>query len=496
MSKGSTSAPRRAILATFGLLLGAVLPGSAFAEDVRGASITPLVAYAWSGETRPHVIPMYWVIEPRDLPDPSRAKAATDRMPPGHRVLFLWSDVVRRIDQHPDDCCRDADGKLTEIRGVWWDAGVAETAARLDRWFAEFRKRDGRVDTVILDFEGNSSNWSLGENVARHRAIERDSRFAEIARKLAIQNLEPVTNWRSGPTYQKWNALMDHRQGSYVNRAVYEPIRRHYPDVRLSNYGYYYNKPPYVCPDRNGYEHAQFETGLHVGTHQSAPLYGWLGSARWSRIDGTALRRGGSGQEYGNTPFDAFRLSVNQMRSMKLSSDIPLMPWVSHKRFQESYFKNLDLHQELVLHAALTAPDALLYWNPRLQSQRQNADHFTTSEQDQLLSDCLREFNALVGSEPRTTLVERLAGWGDDFVLSGMTVGDHTVWRFTPAPDETGLSTLAIVTQSPAAVQSRTTTITFAEGKVHRPDRPVSTAGLWIMAPAGARPVQTANGTR
>jgi hypothetical protein len=478
------------VILALAIILGAAARPSSGAEGVTAVSENALVAYAWSGQPKRHVIPMYWVTERRDLADVSLAKAATETMPDGHRVLFLWRDFVQKIDRHRDDCCRNAEGNLTEIRGIWWDRGAAETAAQVDRWFAEYQRLGGRVNTIVLDYEASLTNWSLGNNAARYRAIENDPRFESVAAKLGFGGLAPVMNWRSGDAHRKWNALMEHRQTEYINRAVFEPIRRHFPNVRMANYGYYYNTPTSACPDRNGYEHARFGMGTHIGTHQSAPLYGWLGSARWSRVQGTALERSGDGPEYGVSPFAAFRLSVNRIRSMQLSSEVPLMPWISHKRFQESLLRNNDLYQELIFHAALTGPDVLLFWNPQHQLKTQDPDHFTTPEQEQLLSDCLVEFNGLAGSGRGTTLIDRLAGWADDYVLTGMNYGNQSLWRFTPRTAEGERVEMAIVQKSPAIVRTGTATITIARSRIL--DGTVSAAGMWITAPENSRPVRTA----
>lgn len=459
------------------------------AEETPAAPRGPLVAYAWSSEAdHPHIVPMYWVIGPRDAHDPTKAQAATDAMPDGHRVLFLW-DFARGIDAHPEDCCRDRDGNLTVTPGIWWDQGANAAARRIDDWFARYKEAGGRVDTVILDYEANVSNWALGDNAARHTAIMEDSRFGPIAAELGFRDLNLVVNWRSGNSYQKWNALMDRRQADYLNRGVFEPIRRHFPHARMSNFGYHSNATPHVCPDRNGYEHSQFGSGALVGTHQSPAIYGWLGNVRHWRVQPDGLNLYGNGPEYGATPFAAFRLSVNQVRSAQLSSTVPLMPWVSHKRFVESRIRDSDLYQELILHTGLSGSDALLLWNPRQQSRNQNADHFTNANQDQLLSDCLGELNDVVGEGPRETLVKNLAGWGDDYVLTGLRCGERSVWRFTPiVPEGTSVET-TIVHESPATFRTARGELSIPGSSIDREERSVSAGGIWVVAPGDARPV-------
>jgi hypothetical protein len=281
---------------------------------------------------------------------------------------------------------------------------------------------------------------------------------------------------------------MERRQAEYFKTAIFEPVRRHFPEANMSNFGYAYSGPDHVCPDRNGYEHCRFGVGAHVGTHQSPPAYGWLGNIRHWRVQADGLQFDGNGPPYGASPFAAFRLSVNQVRSSRLSSDVPLMPWVSHKRFAESWLRDSDLYQELILHCGLSGPDALLLWNPRRRSERENADHHTSPDQEQLLSDCLVELNDIAGDGRRETLVESLAGWGEDHVLTGMRCGERSVWRFTPKLTEDGSVESMVAREYPATFRTAEREIAFADGAIYRPEHPVSLDGIWVIASADTRP--------
>ncbi len=263
-----------------------------------------------------------------------------------------------------------------------------------------------------------------------------------------------------------------------LNRALYDPIRRHYPDVKMSNYGSFHYSRELGVPDIHGHRYYLFGRGTHVGTHQSTALYTWLGQIEHRPPDGV--------KAYPHTPFNGFRHALNEMRCMAGSSDVPIHPWFAYRGFREGYIAvaDHDLYQELVFHAGLCGADAFLYWNPRPWMKKQDPAQWATDEQDKLFSDCLRRLEELIGRADRATLTEALVPWDDDFALSGMRVGGRTVWRFTPNLKADQKISPVLVRESPATFQVGERTIAIPGGKVFRPEAELSKAGFWITAPA------------
>ena len=103
-------------------------------QDGAPADTDPFVAYAWTGTAGryAHVLPTFWLV--RNKLDVITAKRAMDAMPAGHRAMLGW-DVLHELDQHPYDVCRNADGKLKEHPGIWWEYGVTEVAPRFESFF-------------------------------------------------------------------------------------------------------------------------------------------------------------------------------------------------------------------------------------------------------------------------------------------------------------------------------------------------------------------------
>ena len=477
-------------------------------KDSREQPCKPFVAYSWRPNPDGHsnIIPFYWLMNDRDLADSSKAIAALNAMPEGHRVLFSW-DAHRDMPFHPEDYCRTVDGKLTDMPGVWWEKGAARVAERFDRFFREFKAQGGHLDALILDHEVGLKNWSMGNKKGRYEAVMEDSRFRPLSEQLGFSDLKLVENWRGSKDFRKWNALMSERTAAYNDEAIFVPIRKHFPNLKMSNWECFYNSAEWRCPDINGQQHSESGPRRHVGTHQSLNLYGGIHSLRFNTFVNGEFTTKGVGPRYEQTPFNAFRLAANRMRTSVLSSDVPVWPWISHKRYPDSLVRDSDLYQEIILHAGLCGADNFLLWNPDAWRKNQKPEDFNTPEQIELVSRCLLELDSVVGgvstaddsvavtsvSEParkstRRTLIERLAEWYGDYVLTGMRVGDRDVWRLTPrikldAPVES-----VIVEPSPPRFRIGTSEISFPKGEIHTPQSPVSDRGIWVIAPAQTMP--------
>lgn len=457
-----------------------------------------IYGYSWSN-VKPeldNVVPFRWLTMD-NIKDPAGMKTATDKMPSGHRVVFLW-DVHRDIMGHPQDRCRDAQGNVAAFASVWLDHGVDRVCQRLDDFFRRYKELGGQLDIVVLDWEEGLSNWHFDKGVERWKAIEADPRFPEISRRLGFSDLTTVAEWWKQKddlrlNYLRWNAVMYERTASYLSQAVYEPIKKHYPQVKLSNYGHYHYCKALGVPDINGHRYYLFGSGAHVGTHQSSDLYTWLGQIDRNPPEGL--------KEYPHTPFNGFRHALNVMRCMAGSSDVPIYPWIAYRGFSEGYtgVTNHDLYQELIFHAGLIGADAFLFWNPRPWAKDQGASKFassgvpgsgvsagavaTSDEQNRIFSDCLRQLDALAGRVDRRPLARKLVPWTEDYALSGMQVGDRTVWRFTPNLDGGAKRESTLVSPPAAIFKVGSRRITIPGGKLFVPETELSGQGYWVVAP-------------
>ncbi|MFC1736663.1 hypothetical protein ACFL1X_11145 [Candidatus Hydrogenedentota bacterium] len=457
------------------------LYGEEMAKETRSSQ--PFVGYCWS-QVAPelqNLVSFEWLTLNK-LEDPAGVKAATDKMPPGHRVIFLW-DVHRDMIDHPDDRCRDENGK-TGVHGgsIWLDHGVTLVRERLDDFFKQYKSLGGQLDVVVIDWEAGLSNWHLGNDLRRWKEIQDDPRFPEIAEKLGFSDLTTVAErWKqkddSRLNYLRWNSLMQDRLASYLNEAIYAPIRKYYPNVTLSNYGYYHYSRELGVPDHNGHRYYLFGSGAHVGTHQSKELY--------TRLGNIAINPPEELKAYPHTPFNGFRHALNIMRCMAGSSDVPICPWFAYRRFSEGYTAaaNHNLYQELIFHVGLSGAGAFLFWNPRPYAKGHDPTKFTSDEQDRLFSDCLKRLSGLVGQVDRRALSRKLVSWTSDYALSGMRAGNQTIWRFTPNLDG-GAKRESTRVGTEATFQVGNRRISIPGGRVVVPEAELSDQGYWIVAPA------------
>lgn len=466
-----------------GSLVGLMLLPPAWGQEQKPGGVRSFMAYAWRGTPGRYqnIVPFYWV-SLRNA-DPVAAKNATDAMPKGHRVLFSW-DLHRSIAGDHRDFCRTPAGDRTKQPGIWWDKGAEACARRFDEFFKRYHRIGGKVDTLVLDCEISLGNWRLSNKPVVYQAIQRDPRFAEVGEQLGFSDLNQVRRWRQSDHYLRWNALMHHRVAGYLDKGIFEPIKKYYPNLQASNYGHRYGKPPFACPDLNGHHCDRYpvEGKSHFGTHQSASLYAHVAQLARHRFKGSEM-------PYGDGAFQGFRHSVNRMRSMALSSDVPIAPWISHKAYKNSDVRLSDLYQELIFHVGLTGPDAFLYWNPIPRGKDARPEHAADDKQDQLVSECLRQLDLMVGGADRKTLVRSLADWSGDFILTGMEAERRVVWRFTPDLPPGAVRNSVLVSQDPPVFQTAQSRIKIPGGRIIRPARTLSWQGFWVTAPVGTQPV-------
>jgi hypothetical protein len=212
---------------------------------------------------------LYWV--GRNVPAGVAART-TARMSPGTRVLILL-DLVGDVLQHPSDVCLTADGQRTRDQGVWPAHGTREVAGRVDAYFGGIAAAGGAVDMVVLDLEDGYSSWGWAMTEARLAAVGADPRFPELAERLGFADarLALPDRGRAGE-HLRWNAVMAAVVSTALDRAAYDPLRRHFPRAGMCNFDNVAMARERVVPDLNG--HPQYTLGDPPGTHQSPAYYG------------------------------------------------------------------------------------------------------------------------------------------------------------------------------------------------------------------------------
>ncbi|MEK6896018.1 MAG: hypothetical protein AABX12_00985 [Nanoarchaeota archaeon] len=420
---------------------------------------------------------------------------------------------------HPLDRCRYPNNTFTQFPCMWQGNGTADTAANYTAYFTNLKREldnEGiqTVDFLILDIEPffgwwNIRNWPCaGEpNCPNPEPSGLGYQFFQVLQNEPrnnslfdeIDNLNNMTRLYEQRMPDIWifGARMLERNALQLNKSIYDTVTSIYPNIDVSNYAYDYNK---LISRRWGHRDREYLDGqAHVGTHQAPSLY----ASNFQNIclnqatDTIEQCNWPNSSAYSDTPFNAFKYDINELRSAKIiAPNVQFSPWISHKTFEGSLIRESDLYQEHLMHIALTKPEYIIGWNPHPWSSSQNETVRATmasNTTDYLLDATMKEIEKLVWFEGRQTLVTELglASWKADFVLTGMSSAGRKVWRFTPNLDltnGTGIESTIVSENQGVVVQTANYKITFEDGAaIHRPTNPVSTQGLWIVQNASAR---------
>jgi len=431
------------------LLLTALHPARAIAADgappSKAAKGKPLHAFSWEPPAPgvENITGFIWI----DLSDdpkarhpyassPEKTAERSRRLPDGCAAVFIWKghDVL----DHPEDCTRGPDGALTKFQSPWLDHGVARVKARVTAFFTAFKQAGGRLDYLVLDYEGGLSNWCM--KPGQVDAIFADPRAAALKTSLgfgsasALQDCSPppyslgddlvAAVAKGDKPYMKWNRSMYSMLCTALNAAVYGPVKELFPRARASNYGHAAVSDTTVILDGNGH----METG-HSG------CFGNRGSREFYGLRQLRSRKLLSGKEYGAQPFDSLRWLLNNMRGFHRSSNVPFSPWVSHKSWPgdaafDYCLADNDYYQELLYHLALMEADDFLLWNPAPWHSGQALKEFRKEADDLLVDACVRVLNQKLGSRPRRCITPQDIPWDSSLLVTGMQLGDDRVlWR-------------------------------------------------------------------
>ncbi|MSP25630.1 MAG: hypothetical protein EXR75_10775 [Myxococcales bacterium] len=284
---------------------------------------------------------------------------------------------------------------------------------------------------------------------------------------------------------------MDDLMQKAIHDALAKTFLKYFPNAEVSNYGAYRYDATLDVPDYNGHHPHLFGDGYVVGNHQSREGYGWL--------DGLAGKEITAGVVLERRPFHSLLYAANSLRVMPLAApSLPFHPWLAARSYQGDFGANpkvqligladTDSWQELVFHTALTGATRFAHWNvSELQADPGQAAAVVASDTAAARAT-LEELNAVLGCSDRATLLEGLAPWGEMWLVTGMRIEDHEIYRVTPdldGPDAPGLA-LTITSKEPATFVLGGRTLTFPQGRVHEPALPASQAGVWIVQPTGA----------
>jgi hypothetical protein len=418
------------------------------------APLRPFTAFCWTtpGVLR-HVKSLYWITTETQ---PGVAANDTKRMDEGTRVLFAW-DWTRAMLTHPEDNCRDADGKLTKTSGVWPVQGPTFIGDKFEDFLAAFKQAGGKIDFLVLDREETRTCWVLNKQWLE--TIAADPRAPALIQKLGFSDLQLALfdNSKHGE-YLAWNALTERIINDATDFALLRPLRRQFPSAGMSNYGGVAMSKQDVVPDING--HLQYTMGDPPGTHQSPSLYGETKmstiKADWSR------------------PFMQVVYSANLVRCGLRNNNHRMLPWFGYKSWREDLghtvaWGGTPYWEEGLYQSLLSGGTSnVLFFNPPSKAPAaatQSSEGAVIRDNDDMEAAMTELEEAAKKSPIVSPLTVEPIAWDADVVVSAAKLADG--------------ATLARVTFSENATKA-----TFSiNGKEMTVERPQGKTGAWVRMP-------------
>lgn len=528
-----------------------VVPGQAISWPPSGVDTRPIRAYAGSplpsGAT--DRISNYLLVgagggyHPNDLDvdlQVTKALQHTATQPAGHRgVMFhnvsAWVFMLKNPQTGAyEDLCLDPTtnqpiilnlnvagtgaASLPQLEGanlnntgkpmqcLFWNEGESFARDWVDEFFSKFKSQGGQLDYVSMDMEDIPPYGAWGLLNIQKKCEENRAQCAVSWCEAMVQDPRwppddmPFSNFVydvcsfSNPQWQQnrwiYNEWLFDRQSDIVNNVVYDTAKDYFSDVKVSDYAMYHWNDSYPVPHGLSPDYL-YGDGTHVGTHQSQNMYGTMNSGSAAQYASAGFPSG-----FSVNPFNTFKYYVNFVRSAALSDDTPLATWISDKTYPDSLVASSDLYQEMVMHAGLTNNDYFQYFSTS-GSGLQNPSNAN------LVDDIMAELELMTGYEDTEMLIDDIVDWDDEYIASGIQVGDYKVWRFTPKSMSGALQNDGNADGSESVIfEVDGDTITFPNAMIYTPPNAVSSAGYWVIqAPdaddpdfAFAGPMQSVNG--
>ena len=390
----------------------------------------PIVALAWNAcpvDTK-YMSPFIVLSPNGDHPTPQEAAKESLAKPPHRAALFLPHDLLPKndFDHNPADAPAGTPAdKRDQAKNVWYDAAKTEARTRITKYLTEYKAAGGRLDYLVLDHEGAASIWEISPDALK--TIWNDPRSAAFRKSLSFDKPDGVFDL-SNRQYLEWNAATWASLAEALDYAVLEPVQQLYPNACVSNFENYVLTRGNVVPELNGHMQYMYRK---VGTHAAPAFYGAINNLRNISLDGK--------HPYGDSPFAALRLDVNRMRAIKRSSSDPVSPWVGYKNMYElkdgahSVLRS-PYYEEELYHIALCGATEFLYFNPHPWYAGQDPSEWCDDAQDRLTDACLVELNSHLGNALRSPITLEQIAWDSPLVVTGMRIGDKSLWRVTTSP--------------------------------------------------------------
>lgn len=329
--------------------------------------------------------------------------------PKGKRVMFEWHIADSKwvnpefnLIHHPQNACLNKDGQPTMYTDFnhrerplicpWFEGGVQASYAKWKFLMTELKKRGTEIDYFSTENEQGFTPWAFVPGQAE--AIDADPRSKDLKALLSISSFAEAMNFfNHREDFIKMNEYFNYLAYKAFVDGMYKPILEIYPKIQISDYAKMYIDPKYNVLETNGWPMSNRYLKTKDMVSNGTDLFYLSGGAFLSSQHGNA--------ETGpleNTPWNAFKMSLNQARAILLSSPKkPFWPTIA----QQSWitWSTEQLYREHLIHLSLMAT-GFVFWGP------------TPTQTDyKIFSDVLAEVDLLLSWSDRKPQITELIPW-------------------------------------------------------------------------------------
>ena len=469
----------------------------------------------------------------RCFTDPQSVKACLDRMPRGRKVIhlqggiWLYGNSSKSVRKQCGGWA-DFDPILPGACTLWSDRWQGIVSRRISNWMASYKDLGGTIDVIMIDFETNPwwepgdfyhNRTDFGRTLADPRWPAVLAQLNEHGQKYGVNfnNISDIMWWGSSRydgDFRKyvWTAVMNARRGAYLNRTLFNPVRKYFPNVKGSDY----NHHMHPGPDDDRWEGVFTDIttppvccGSHVGTHGSQAYYGETAlqngapsELAWVTPASTDGRIPSMNITASTTPFNMLLSYIRRARGQLLAiapTLVPLMPWVEPKN--SSWYSKychtapcgsnhsvlaLDgAFEEMIFHLGLSGVTEFLWYRAGDEWPWYRAGDEWPTEGIGHFSGVLSELDLVVGraaSPSNAMCLKTIISIKDNFLLSGhpSQLPNASIFRFSPRD----FSGTIVLRRSPATFQlsNGSRVVPVPGGQILDLANSVGTNGYWIVS--------------
>ena len=308
-----------------------------------------------------------------------------------------------------------------------------------------------------------------------------------------------------------WNTVLARHIVDCIDRAVYEPMTKHFPNAILSDYEhadtYSWNKGFSSTGGTTG-------TGAKAGNASNGVYYGSnLSEYFYSTGYGSSTRQlyykpvGQNAAVYEpETPYSMALRDINNNKRIVASAqesndkDQHTNVWIPyfHYASDKASYGNSAYYSELVYHLGLTNPEPFFGYIVKSEVESKGANYYPDDPNMGnyqyalgVTNELLAELTRVAGASDRRPIVTPIE-WDNGFVVSGMYAGGRNIWRLTPDTRKVSVEDFKVKDKAPTFTVNGVT-ITFPQGRIIEDAdiTQIGTSGYWIETPMNVNPVIT-----